>query len=226
MRGYIQWLMARYETLPEELSQRYEALLQEALERVQGAHARIPPVVAYLMLGLETFLDYTIEGGMLSKKSKPTVLESWWEAVLANTNKQVTEMADDKPTRLFCDTLRELLDSGRAVVERLQDRGGTAAAGTIGSFDKDYYYFNPGLTFGAVQRALNEQGTSFPLGKNMTLKQLADEGLILRDPGSGKNVRQLNRGGVRAWVMWMPRSVLDRQEQTQLEFTPEGSEEE
>ena len=38
---------------------------------------------------------------------------------------------------------------------------------------------------------------------------LAQEGKILRDEKANKNVRQYNRGGVRCWMIWMPRWVLD-----------------
>lgn len=221
MRGYIEWLRERYDEMPEALDLRFAELLDEALRRVKGAHARIPPVAAFLMLGLDTMLRYMTDAGVVPQSGREGALEGWWEAVLANTQKQVAEMADDKPTKIFCDTLRELIDSGRVVVEDLISRRGDLP-GVIGCFDKDFYYLNPGQTFGAVQRSLNEQGTSFPLGKNMTLKLLADEGLIMRDPATGKNVRQLNRAGLRAWVMWMPARVLDRGYQTQMEIKEEG----
>lgn len=219
MRGYITWLMEQYDELPERLSERYSSLLAEALTRVEGAHARIPPVVAMLMLGLQTFSDYLVKLGAMTASAQDGAMEGWWEAVLSNTRKQVAEMGDDKPTKIFTDTLRELMDSGRVITEHIQERQGLLP-GIIGWRDKENYYLNPGLTFAAVQRALSDQGSSFPLGKNMTLKLLADEGMILRDPGSGKNVRQLNRSGVRAWVMWMPRQVLDLQEQQEMDLDP------
>lgn len=212
MRRYVEWLLDRADTLPDQLDARYGELLREALQRVEGAHARIPPVVAYLMLGLETMLDFMADNGIFPAADVPGMLENMWEAVLENTRKQVLEMKDDKPTRLFCDTLRELVDSGKVIIEDIARRW-ESHQGVIGCKDNSYYYLNPGQAYGAVQKALNEQGTSFPIGKNMLLKQLADEGLIIRDPGTGKNVKQLNKGGVRAWVMWMPKAVLDRVEQ-------------
>lgn len=223
MRCYVEWLLGQYEQLPEMLNDRYQELLREAISRVANAHARIPPVVAYLMLGLEMMTRFMVDKGILVEDDMPGLMDTLWMAVLDNTRKQVVEMQDEKPTKMFLDTLRELLDSGRVFVEDIQQRYETKPPHTIGCKDLSYYYLNPGLTYGAVQRAMNDQGTTFPLGKNMLMKLLADEGLIMRDNATGKNVRQLNRGGVRAWVLWMPRKVLDQHQQQEM-VIPERSE--
>lgn len=207
MRGYIEWLLPQFESLAGMLDERYTELLREAISRVEGAHARIPPVAAYLILGMEMMLKYLSDRGQFQREDIPAMVEAAWHAVLDNTRKQVLEMAEEKPTKLFCDTLRELMDSEKVTVCDIgKDQG--KPMNMIGYRDKQFFYLNPGQTYGAVQRAMAEQGTSFPLGKNMILKLLADEGLIVRDAATGKNVKQLNKQGVRAWVMWMPRTVL------------------
>ena len=225
MRGYIEWLLEMYDSLPAMLDERYTALLREATERVEGAHARIPPVAAYLVLGMEMMLRFLSSRGQFKEADIPGMIEVSWTAILNNTQKQVLEMAEEKPTKIFCDTLRELLDTEKVTVADISRTEGKPM-NMIGYRDRNYFYLNPGQTYGAVQRAMNEQGTSFPLGKNMILKLLADEGLILKDPYTGKNVRQLNKKGVRAWAMWMPRSVLHTEELRQevIELGGEGDE--
>lgn len=217
MRQYIEWLKNEADGLPEALEKNYREFLAEALRRLKGAHARIPPLIAYLMLGLRAMLDFLRARGILPEDCLDKMMEGYWEAIMINIEGQVREMSQDAPIKIFIATLRELIDSDKVRVELISARGKSEHNNVIGCCDESYYYFNPGQTFGAVQRALSEQGTSFPLGKNMLLKTLADEGLIVRDPGTRNNVRQLNKGGVRAWLMWMPRGVIDRTEQMRID---------
>ena len=97
MKNYIEWLLPRYETLAGQLDARYQELLREALKRVDGAHARIPPVLAYLMLGLEMMFRFFVEKGAVKEDQEALLLEGMWEALLSNTQKQIIEMAEEKP---------------------------------------------------------------------------------------------------------------------------------
>lgn len=207
MKAYIEWLLDQYDSLPAELDARYTELLREAIDKVEGAHARIPPVAAYLVLGMEMMMRFLCDRGVFQQEDLPGMIDASWLAILSNTQRQVLEMAEEKPTKMFCDTLRELLDSERVTVCEL-GKEIHKPQNMIGYKDMNYFYLNPGQTYGAVQRAMADQGTSFPLGKNMIMKLLADEGLILKDAATGKNVKQLNKQGVRAWVIWMPRTAL------------------
>ena len=207
MKAYIEWLLDQYDSLPAQLDARYTELLREAIDKVEGAHARIPPVAAYLVLGMEMMMRFLCDRGVFQQEDLPGMIDASWLAILSNTQRQVLEMAEEKPTKMFCDTLRELLDSDRVTVCEL-GKEIHKPLNMIGYKDMNYFYLNPGQTYGAVQRAMADQGTSFPLGKNMIMKLLADEGLILKDAATGKNVKQLNKQGVRAWVIWMPRTAL------------------
>lgn len=224
MRGYIEWLAARADTLPEELEARYEELMAQALARSDGAHARSPTALAYLMLGIRMMLEYMSEpDGIFSREDVPGLMDEYWTAIMANAKEQAKEMAMDKPTELFLTTVRELVQSGRCVVQDLKSFAAVPPMGLIGYRDEMYYYLNPGQTFGAVQKSLIDQGVRFPIGKNMLFRQLATEEKLVRD-SSGKNVRQLNRGGIHAWMLWIPRYVLDetkpRMREEQLTAVP------
>ena len=47
------------------------------------------------------------------------------------------------------------------------------------------------------------------LTKPAVLRMLAQEGKLVRDEKANKNVRQYNRGGIHAWMIWIPRYVID-----------------
>lgn len=212
MRRYIEWLIPRYDALPDVLSEKYDRLLAEALTRIGGAHARIPPVVAYLALGIEMMFDFFIDVKYLSESDAKLHIDECWNAILANTEAQVKEMQGEKPVEIFIDTLRELIESHKVGLKMFED--GMRVWGNeneiIGCVDREYYYFMPGVVFGQVQKSLALQGSSFPVGKNMALKLLADDKKIEKDPKTGKNVRQVNRRGAKGWFVWMRREFIDR----------------
>lgn len=225
MRGYIEWLLPQYEALPTLLDERYKRLLSEAVERTKKSemHARARPVVAYLMTGYEMMLDYFKEQSFISESDKESFMQSGWRAILHNIERQSREMVDEKPTKLFMGTLAELIDTHRVEMRSFGDMSisrpfESDKENLIGYFDHDYYYLSPGIVFAAVQKALREQGSNFPVTKTMLLKMLADEGLSLRDERTKKSVKQLNRLGVRGWFLWLRRDKLDEMTEEQQQF--------
>ena len=209
MRGYIEWLAAQAEELPELLEARLDRLQAQALERMDGAHPRLPTAVAYLMLGVEMMMDYLSQpGGLMYQVDKERIREQCWEAVARNGREQILEMEREKPAELFITTVRELLDGGAAVIQPIDKPTAAAPRDLIGYSDELYYYLNPGETFRKVQKSLQEQGSRFPLGKNQLFRTLAGEKKIVPAP-NGSNVRQVKRGIVHAWMLWVPRYVID-----------------
>lgn len=211
MKGYIEWLIAQEDGLPERLEHELESLRQEAAKSLTSSHARLPSAIAYLMLGISMMLGYmSAPGGMLA--DTPEVAESLrrqcWEAILGNASDQAKSMRDEKPTAVFMTTLRELLQSGRNMVETLGRVSQVLPRDVIGYRDNDFYYLVPGEVFGAVQKSLLAQGDSLNIGKTTLMRQLIDEGIACADPG-GKTTQQINRGGVHGRFLVLPRHIVD-----------------
>lgn len=211
MRGYIEWLLGQADTLPEQLEEKLEALRTEALQRLDpAAGGRMATTVSYLMLGIWMMMRYLSEpGGILSPADVERSMATYWEAIAGAAARQTQEMRQESPSELFITTVRELLQSGRCVALEAGEVRTVMPPGLIGYKDAQYYYLNPGETFGAVQRSLEAQGTSMPLTKAAVLRMLAQEGKLVRDEKANKNVRQYARGGIHAWMIWMPREVID-----------------
>src|SRR5262249_27879088 len=81
MAAYIQWLAGRIDALRDALPARFRALREKA--QTVGRHAREPAQVAHLYLGLETFLTFAVEVGVLNRDRADEVLEAAWEALTA-----------------------------------------------------------------------------------------------------------------------------------------------
>ena len=209
MRKYIEWLAAQADTLPATLESKLDALTDEALRRMTGVHPRLPTAAAFLMLGAEMMIDYMqAPGGLLENVEKGPLMAKLWDAVVLNGLEQTKDMQEDKPAELFMSTVRDLVTSGKGIVQELATATDAAPQGLIGYSDADFYYLIPSETYRAVQKSLMEQGGRMPIGKNQLFKTLAQEKMIVKSP-NGKNVRQLKRGSIHAWMLWVPRVVLD-----------------
>ncbi len=212
MRGYIEWLMTQADTLPEALETRLDALQKEAIDRLpQDIGGRSVTGISYLMLGIQMLLEYiSSPGALLPPDMVPEIMRTYWDAAVASVESQRREMREESPSETFLTTVRELLQSGRCQVQDCAVKAMTPPAkDLIGYKDEMNYYLIPGLTFGAVNKALADQGTSMQLTKNAVLRMLAQEDKLIKDARTGQNVRQYNRGGVRGWMIWIPRFVID-----------------
>ncbi|MBQ2700427.1 MAG: DUF927 domain-containing protein [Clostridia bacterium] len=209
MRGYIEWLIPQFDRLPRELGERYSQLRTQATAMTQGAHKRLPSAAAHLMLGLEMMLKYAAHLDLVDEEDLPELERKYFDMILDNSRKQGEEMLQEKPSKMYLDTLRELLIAKRVTVRDLEDRQSTVLPNNIGCRDSQYYYFIPGQAFAAVQKAYQDQGQLFPVGKNAVAKMLREEKQLLASPDGTKNVRQLQRGGIKGWYQWIPRHILD-----------------
>ena len=211
MKGYIEWLIPQADSLPEKLETKLEELRWEALKRMDASsRGRMATTVSYLMLGIWMMLRYMAEpGGLLTQEDVERSMGKYWDVITGAAERQNQEMRQESPSEVFITTVRELLQSGRCVALEAKEVRTVAPPGVIGYKDERYYYLNPGETFGAVQRSLDAQGTSMALTKPAVLRMLAQEGKLVRDEKANKNVRQYNRGGIHAWMIWIPRHVID-----------------
>ncbi|MGN0777587.1 MAG: hypothetical protein ACI4MJ_00420, partial [Aristaeellaceae bacterium] len=172
---------------------------------------RMLSAVAYLMLGVSMLLDYmAAPGSMMAgvEGFRETMMEQCWDAMVGNNARQAEDMKQEKPTEIFVTTLRELLSSGRNLVEMLGHVSAIPPRDVIGYKDDDYYYLIPGESYGAVQKSLAQQGTQLTMGKNTLMAQLREEQKIVCKDGASAT-QQIKRGGIHGRYLVMPRWVLD-----------------
>lgn len=223
MRAYIEWLIPQMNELPKKLRSRWLEM-REILQGEGLGHARSAGAAAHLLLGYEMYLRFLLQEGIVPGIDRQWCSEEMRQAVedvLSNAKAQGRESIEERPTRIYINTIRELLLSHEAYVEDLVPGGESKPKGRavqIGYRDENYYYLITGTSVEEVSGRLSKRGESFPLNVTMLGKQLVEDGLITVDKTGGKRskVKALPGGGsARTW--WIARPVIDEDaESTQL----------
>lgn len=208
MRGYIEWLAGQADTLPALLEEKYIGWRTRAIGEVKGMHSRAPEAIAHLMLGVDMMLDYFLSLEIYDESGAADEAEAAWKALLLSSTKQSIEAYDDRPSRMFTGAIGSLLLSGAAAVRSLKGLESTEIRNLIGYQDEQYYYLLADAAFAAVSRMYNDQGHSFPLTKNMLMKQLKADGMIM--PGSdGRATRVMQLMGKSVRLLWVKKEAVD-----------------
>ncbi len=209
MRGYIEWLAEQMDGLEDALRQKYRTLRDEANGKMRGKHGRMIEATAHLLLGCEMMLDYYQDIGLITAKLHAEMMAQARASILANVEKQADAVRQESPTLQFLTTLAELMATKTCQVMDLALPLNQPAIPTnmIGYRDAEYYYFLPGVVYGAVQQALKDQGAGLPLKKGRMLKQLAEEGVI--EPGTSGPSRVKRINSINERVLFMRRGMLD-----------------
>lgn len=218
MRGYITYLASIAEELPARLEDLYDELYQEAQKRLgtNVGHARLPGAAAYLMLGVRMMLEYMRQpGGMftgMTDEELAGMMSGYWAALAENSQAQADLMRTQTPTQIFVTTLRETIQSGRAVLLPMGGAPKILPPGVVGYKDERLVYLIPGEALGAVSRSLDAQKMALPVGKTTLLRQLKEEGIsIVMGEGT---TQQVKRGTVHGRFLVLPRDLV-------LEETPD-----
>ena len=214
MRRYLEWLIPQMDTLPAQLRDRFEQLRSE-VSLLGLNHKRSASAIAHLIQGYEMYIKFLTETGILEDPDGELAAEEISQAMLdivANAETQSEEAVEERPTRMFIDTLRELILT--KTVHTLNAATGTGAPDKarsvhIGYDDMRYYYFLPGATYTAVVEQYGKRGEIFPLSERMLWKQLAEDGIIVPDEKGGKNMKNKTICGKVQRVLWIPRRLID-----------------
>lgn len=178
MRGYIEWLIPQYESLPQALAELFTAYRKMAQERLVGSHGRQPEAVAWLLVGFDMAVRYWKDIGVLDDP-----LPLWTQAqevLFEHSEEQQQAIRDEEPVGMFLNALNELRASRDAVVLDLNDDQFDLQSreNCIGFQDTQYLYLLPGSSYGAVEKHFQKQGSTFPITDRQLWKHMADAGMI------------------------------------------------
>lgn len=214
MRRYIEWLIPQMDELPEKLRAKwleYRRLVQS----MKLSHARAPGAIAHLLLGYEMYQEFLEQTGIVPGRDSAWKDADFRQAVadiLTNAVAQSTESVEERPTRMYLNTLRELLMTKQVYVETLgSTTGGNPPPRSvqIGYADASCYYLFPGPSYSAVYEQYARRGVVFPLGERSLYKQLREDEMILPDAKGGKSTRVKEIGGKKMRYLWVPREKID-----------------
>ena len=229
MRGYIRWLEGQTDQLPQRLHDMF--LHFREMNRTMGGdqHGRAPEAVACILIGYAMMLDYFRNLGLFDVETAKTMLQDAHRALMNASKAQSADMENEKPTRIFLDSMGELLASRSVVLKDLtpgSKDGGNKKPGEdmAGYFDNDYYYLLPQVAFGCVSRLCREQGIEFPVSLKALYKHLRTDG-VLKCFMDGGDTPTRNKwiDGRSVRLLWIPRSAMDgpkpEVKQQQMDFT-------
>ena len=229
MRGYIRWLEGQTDQLPQRLHDMF--LHFREMNRTMGGdqHGRAPEAVACILIGYAMMLDYFRNLGLFDVETAKTMLQDAHRALMNASKAQSADMENEKPTRIFLDSMGELLASRSVVLKDLtpgSEGHGNKKPGEdmAGYFDNDYYYLLPQVAFGCVSRLCREQGIEFPVSLKALYKHLRTDG-VLKGFMDGGDTPTRNKwiDGRSVRLLWIPRSAMDgpkpEVKQQQMDFT-------
>jgi hypothetical protein len=226
MRGYIKWLLKQADGMADRLHGLFLQLREDIHRESGGQHDRAPETVACILIGYLLMLKYMEDIGALDGKQGKKMLTDARRKLMDASKKQTRDMESEKPTRIFLDSLAELMNSKQAAVKDLTVLDAKDPPPTermIGYVDAEYYYLLPNVAFGAVQKLCREQGVEFPVSLKALYKHLRTDGIISASGDGEGNATKKKRVGDKVMrLLWIPAGEINgpRAEVEQMKMTP------
>ena len=226
MRGYIQWLLQQTDGMPARLHDLFLRLRDDIHRESSGQHDRAPETVACILIGYQMMLNYMRDLGLFTTEEAVKRLAHARGKLMEASQAQARDMESEKPTRIFLDSLAELMSSKQVALKDLTNVEAKDPPPTermIGYLDNEYYYLLPNVAFGAVQKLCREQGTEFPVSLKALFKHLRTDGILTGLPAEGPGTRTKWVGGKNQRLLWIPVGELNGPkaeiEQQKMNFT-------
>ena len=202
MRGYIEFLAAQADTLPDTLYRRYMNFRSQAVKNNRGG-ARSSEAIAQLLLGLDMAFRYFQSLDVMAEDQRVAYMDAAWISLCDSSEAQAKDISSQKPSVQFINIVRELLQSG--VFKCLNEDGNDGGINVLGYKDGSSYFFFPETLYKAVSKFCSDQGTVFPVGPTQLKKQLVEDGIL--PEGSVSRVKRIR--GKTARYMVIARPVID-----------------
>ena len=207
MRDYIEYLIPRMDILPERLKARFYKLRGEAQ---QEQHGRTIEAIAHLQIGVEALTDFLVDRGEIDAGQAEKMQRDSWRIFNELADEQNRRISQDRPTTLFLDALKELIETKAYNIARI-DSGLPFDDYTpdklLGFSDNEFYYLYPESAYKAVKMFYSQSERNFPLSKNQLYKHLKIEQLI--EAGEQQTTKQKKIKGNNGKWLWLKRTALE-----------------
>ena len=221
MQLYIQWIINHYEKVNES-SDSFLKTKREAFSR--AGHARLATAFSQLSFGYVMYLLFLKDKGIISESEMDERMKRAETVFLNMCEKQSKKVESEKPTTLFTDLLKEMLETKRVYVSDLRkvrevDDKTTSVPITgkscIGYRDDEYIYLIPQATYTQLYSFYGESGYTFPASKTSLWKMLIDEGKVVPEiisNGVSRADKRKKINGKMGRYIWLSAKVLDEEE--------------
>lgn len=206
MQGYIRWLREKYLT-GEQTEENFLSTLHKAFtdrrNEFRGSgircHGRLPEIVAWLELGMETLLRFLKEREAITADRAEEIREDFSSLLCDMARRQARSIDLDRPALIFVRKLFALIESGQVSLLRKDELPEFMPRDFIGYEDESFYYLLNDAAHRAVRKFCDEQGELFTISSRALPKALAEEGLT--EITDGENTRSVRfRNGTRRVV--------------------------
>ena len=203
MRGYILWLSQQTDKLPDRLHEMYTRYRDEIRRKGAGDQERAPEALACILIGLREMLEYMVAVEAVSGAEAQQLIGEALDDLTEASRRQSREMESEKPTRIFLDTVAEMIASGKVSVWDLvldaEKKKNYPQENMIGYRDNEYYYLLPNMAFREVSRVCREEGHEFPVSLKALYKHLIADGAVtgVKDGESPARPKTINGKSVR-----------------------------
>ena len=220
--GYIQWIASQVDSLKVSLIDRKQELREQARQS-EFAHDRTPDIVASLIIGWESFLDYALFGKAINESMKKELFDRGRDAITETSKAQASHQLNEEPAARFLELLSAAIAGGHGHLchidgnrepdtfpskwgwrnissndgqcPRMQPQGDK-----IGWVECDDIYLEPDSAYAAIQKLVKSQGSSFPVTQSTLWKRLDEKGHLAS--------KELGRLRIRVQVDGSRRSVI------------------
>ena len=221
MRGYIKWLMGRYDTLVGEMDERLaDGMRRAAALNIDARYARLRENAGFLLAGVQAMLDWLLSAGAIDDEAAQELANAAAEGIGENLTRQVEDIADMTPAQVYMNIVRSLITTQAAATINLNDtdnapqvdgRRDYANRPIVGWFDATFYYFDPEALDQCVRRNLKDRETSLGMSATAVRRQMMEMGMIV--PGADRGLPtplRARRVGRRIMkLLWVDRARID-----------------
>lgn len=177
MRAYLAWLAPRYDAIEFELG----ALVDLLVPSLPSAHARTGQLVAEVLAGLELYLRFATESGLMSAENAARWRVDALAAAKSALEGQGGAQTSADPVRRYLEVVAELVHVGRLHMAR----GGKADTldprrPSVWCENKAIYLL-PNEVFREAVEAMRQAGQPMALTQQELHKRLVDRGIAVPD---------------------------------------------
>ncbi|MEI8261843.1 MAG: DUF3854 domain-containing protein, partial [Actinomycetes bacterium] len=192
MRGFIEFLRARWETLPDDVNKRFIRLRGEFT--VPGMHGRTPAALAHMAVGTEMMLEFAERVGAIDDREQAKLTTRAMKAYRALGQAQKKLVASVEPVDRFLGLLASLLTQGKVTLAVdgavLKTEHGIEQ---IGWQDNHYVYLLPDAAHRVVIRAAADARTLLVIDKRTLGKRLRETKALAKH-NAGRNLVKASWG--------------------------------
>lgn len=225
LAGFIQWIAGRYLQLQKQHRSHVEKIRDEVGQA--SDHARTPSLVAELLYGWRTFLEFAVVTGSLSESSAAQLSQDGKTSLLEVAAGQLVHHEASNPVLMFVRLIGSAIASGAAHIadtngdapksaERWGWRFRTFGTGAyeeqraepqgkrIGWVDKGGVYLEPAAAFSVAQAVATSHGRTIPVTEQTLWKRMKEHSPAVL--GSWDATR--NRNTIRKTICSVRREVI------------------